>query len=132
MTNTYTFGWMNGGQPFDFGPNRVTPHAARASVAHRTKALKDGLKEVVDDLRNLPPLASQAIIDSVKEEAALAQGEALLYWAFVHVDPKVKDLPIAEVMQKFDLKTYKELVDLLNTDDDEKRPLEKLKKQTPS
>lgn len=109
---TYTYEWMNGGQPFDFGPQRVTPYAARASAAHKSGVLKNSLR--ANDMSGLPPLAVQAIVDSAKEEAALAQGEALMFWSLVQVDPKVKDLGMDAVMQKISLGEYEEMVGVLD------------------
>ena len=107
--DTYTFEWMNGGQPFDFGPHRVTPHAARASAAHKSKVLKDRLRDM--DLNGMPPLAVQAVVDSVKDEAYMAAGDALIFWSLVQVDPKVEGLGLDSAMRHLTLDDYGNLME---------------------
>lgn len=107
--DTYTFEWMNGGQPFDFGPHRVTPHAARASAAHKSKVLKERLRDL--DLNGMPPLAVQAVVDSVKDESYMAAGDALIFWSLVQVDPKLETLGLDAVMRKMDLESYGNLME---------------------
>lgn len=128
--DTYQFAWMNDGKPFEFSPKNVTPHAAKASAAHKSHALKEALGTL--DMTGLPPLAVQALVESAKEEAALASGSALLYHALAHVDPKVKDLGQDKVMQSMDLSTFEDLMDSLKRPEGSKKgPLGK-KTRTPS
>jgi len=124
---TYTFPWMNDGKPFDFGRDRVTPHGARASAAHKTMVLKEALFEAAKSPNPLTPLMVQVIIEAAKEEATLAQGQALMYWALVQVDERVKALGMDAVMQRLSLRAFTDMLGVLQPDDADKngaaRPL---------
>lgn len=112
---TYTFPWMNGGQPFTFSRDNVTPHATKASTAHKVASKKEHLRDM--DKMGLTPLGAQSLLADVETEASLAQAQALLFWTLYTIDGKVKDLGMEKVMQGMSLKQFEEMLAVLKPDD---------------
>lgn len=109
--DTLVVAGINGGAPFRIHKGLVTPRSMEAAMVAKRHSLREGLQ----GLNGLDADTMQMFRQDAIEAAIIAQASTLIYHALCHVDSKLKERSVDEVLDLLSMDQYTDLVQLLNS-----------------
>lgn len=113
---TFSLEWVNGGEPFEVSPDRLT--LADLEAANLAK------KQVIESVNGaqVPDAAEDLWRAQLVERMDLAETKVLLRRVLIRVDSKVEDLSVDEVATRLDAATLGRLGEALQEAAEEAEP----------
>lgn len=108
--DTFTIACVNGGKPFRFSYDNVTPAAVEAAHAAHSHALKEATRGLD---KNAPDAVVNEVLDGARTAALVAKSCALVYHALLNVDPKLAQLGQDALIQQLSVDQFKRLATAL-------------------